>query len=98
MIEKTLVFTLLLACLTVEAKQPTKMSRSGICHSPGSSHYDRTSVFESFSSINDCIESGGRLPKNYSVGSAAKTSAKVYERNKFGSGWSDFDGDCQDAR
>jgi endonuclease YncB( thermonuclease family) len=42
---------------------PVKKSRSGICHAPGSTYYARTLNFKSFTTIDSCLTSGGRLPK-----------------------------------
>ncbi|GAD75040.1 hypothetical protein VAZ01S_018_00160 [Vibrio azureus NBRC 104587] len=47
----------------VPAKLPIKKSKSGICHSPGSSWYNRTKNYTTFQDIETCIDSGGRLPK-----------------------------------
>jgi endonuclease YncB( thermonuclease family) len=41
-----------------------KMSRSKICHRPGGRYYANTTNFSSFASIDDCLNSGGRLPKS----------------------------------
>ncbi|MEI6378415.1 MAG: thermonuclease family protein [Candidatus Falkowbacteria bacterium] len=41
-----------------------KKSRSNICHQPGSASYEQTKVFTPYTSINDCLKSGGRMPKN----------------------------------
>jgi hypothetical protein len=40
-----------------------KKSNSGICHGPTSRSYKRTKNFTEFGSLQDCINSGGRLPK-----------------------------------
>ncbi|EKD46932.1 MAG: hypothetical protein ACD_67C00012G0001, partial [uncultured bacterium] len=40
-----------------------KKSSTGICHAPGTTYYEKTKTFTSFSSIDACISSGGRLPK-----------------------------------
>ena len=40
-----------------------KKSTSGICHGRGTSYYSRTLNYTVFSSITDCLNSGGRLPK-----------------------------------
>lgn len=40
-----------------------KKSTSGICHERGSTYYDRTSNFVPYDSIEDCLDSGGRLPQ-----------------------------------
>jgi hypothetical protein len=57
-------------CIEVEQTKvisPTtgiiKKSKSGICHDPTSRYYKRTKNFTEYSSIEDCITSGGRLPK-----------------------------------
>lgn len=83
-----------------------KKSKSGICHPPASSYYERTKNYQAFDSVHACIQSGGRLPKNMSSFqsiakaemSARPTSSSGYERSKFGHGWDDADGDCQDSR
>jgi len=40
-----------------------KKSRSNICHAPYTTYYSRTKYFTPFKSLDDCIKSGGRLPK-----------------------------------
>jgi hypothetical protein len=40
-----------------------KMSRSGICHAPGTTYYARTQNFMPYPSIGACIAAGGRLPR-----------------------------------
>lgn len=40
-----------------------KKSTSDICHEKGSTYYERTTNYEAFNSIEDCLKSGGRLPK-----------------------------------
>jgi micrococcal nuclease len=40
-----------------------KKSSTGICHAPGSTYYSRTKNFTPYDSIEDCLDSGGRLPK-----------------------------------
>lgn len=40
-----------------------KKSTTGICHAPGTTYYEKTKTFTSFSSIDTCVASGGRLPK-----------------------------------
>ena len=42
---------------------PVKKSKTGICQKAGSRYYDQTKYFKKFSTIEDCIKSGGRLPK-----------------------------------
>jgi hypothetical protein len=40
-----------------------KKSRSGICHAPGTEYYDRTMVYTAFTTLYECLASGGRLPR-----------------------------------
>lgn len=40
-----------------------KKSSSGICHAPGTTYYARTKNFTPYSSLQACLNSGGRLPK-----------------------------------
>lgn len=40
-----------------------KKSDSGICHDKNSPSYERTKKFTEFSTMNECIKSGGTLPK-----------------------------------
>lgn len=83
-----------------------KKTSSGICHPPASSYYDRTNNYRPFDTVESCLDSGGRLPKGMSgyrdnSESAGRTLAKAdsgYERSKFGHGWDDADGDCQNSR
>lgn len=77
-----------------------KLSNSGICHDESSSSYDRTRNYTPFNSIEACLESGGRLPKGYSIKTEPDSSSdnSEYSRSQFGHGWADLNGDCQDAR
>lgn len=107
---KAVVNALLALALIVSAgtaqAELVKKSKSGICHPPASSYYERTKNYQAFDSVHACIQSGGRLPKNMSgFRSIAKaeaptrhTASSGYERSKFGHGWDDADGDCQDSR
>ena len=42
---------------------PVKKSNSNICHIMGSTYYSRTRNFTPFKTLEECIKSGGRLPK-----------------------------------
>ena len=42
---------------------PVKMSKSGICHAPGSTYYSQTKNFTPYKTLDDCIRAGGRMPK-----------------------------------
>ena len=68
-------FTILMSvfCLTImagsvfadENNPPVKMSKSEICHATDSSYYNRTKNFTAYETLDECLEAGGRLPKNY---------------------------------
>jgi len=92
---------LILSCVTFAQADLVKKSKSGLCHSPASSYYDRTKSYTAFDSVNACLSSGGRLPKGMNgkgKATAAALADKGYSRDKFGSGWADIDGDCQNSR
>ena len=82
-----------------------KKSTSGICHDTSSASYNRTKNFEAFSSIEACLESGGRLPKTKSVYrqaekeavSEGRTFTSEYDRADWPH-WIDDNGDCQNTR
>ncbi len=40
-----------------------KKSGTGICHQKGSTYYNQTLKFTSYNSLQECLKSGGRLPK-----------------------------------
>ena len=42
---------------------PVKKSTTGICHAPGTTYYDQTKNFTPFKTLEECLKSGGRLPK-----------------------------------
>ena len=42
---------------------PVKKSKSGICHDTTSSYYKRTKHFTPYETLEECLASGGRLPK-----------------------------------
>ena len=39
-----------------------KKSSTGICHAPGTTYYSKTKNFTPFKTVQDCLNSGGRLP------------------------------------
>jgi hypothetical protein len=43
--------------------EPVKKSNSGICHKPGSTYYQQTKNFTPYKTLDECLKSGGRLPK-----------------------------------
>lgn len=100
-----LLSALFLISPTIATADLVNKSKSGICHPPASSHYDRTKNYQPFSSVDSCLDAGGRLPKGMSSQGTGKLARKTlalaeagYSRGKFGSGWADTDGDCQDSR
>jgi hypothetical protein len=84
------------AMLSLPAHALVKKSDSGFCHDERSSYFTRTKTFTAYGSVQECLASGGRLPK----GAISKPSASLddYSRDKFGHGWSDIDHDGQDTR
>ncbi len=40
-----------------------KKSSTGICHEKGTTYYEKTANYTSYDSIEECLASGGRLPK-----------------------------------
>ncbi len=54
---------LTLPAIAAEDEPPVKKSSTGICHAKGSTYYAKTKNFTSFNTIDDCLKSGGRLPK-----------------------------------
>lgn len=46
-----------------QPQEPVKLSRSGICHAPGSTYYARTKNFTPFTNLEACLKAGGRMPK-----------------------------------
>ena len=54
----------LLSCDNTQISNPNvKKSTTGICHKKGSQYYKQTKNFESFDTIENCLTSGGRLPR-----------------------------------
>ncbi len=78
-----------------------KKSSSGICHSADSPYYAKTKNFTAFNKLTACLDSGGWLPKGQRPPerSAKPVAAGTdYARERFGNGWADVDGDCQNSR
>ena len=46
-----------------QTKDPVKLSKSGICHAPGSTYYEQTKNFTPYKTMDECLKAGGRLPK-----------------------------------
>ncbi|MFV7771612.1 HNH endonuclease family protein [Shewanella marisflavi] len=87
-----------------------KKSRSGICHDQNSVSYTKTKHFEEFASLEQCIESGGRLPKGYATQTQAASTTQTGTHNSAQNGgyheynrddwkhWTDPDGNCRNTR
>ena len=59
-----IIFLLISACDNVQNNNPrVKKSLSNICHQKGTQYYKQTKNFKPFNSIEDCLNSGGRLPR-----------------------------------
>ena len=50
-------------CHNSNFQPPVKQSKSMICHKKGSTYYSRTKNFIPFTSLQGCIDTGGRMPK-----------------------------------
>lgn len=51
------------AFVLAHSDPPVKMSSSGICHQKGkSSYYAQTKRFTAYSSLDECLKAGGRMP------------------------------------
>ena len=42
---------------------PVKMSNSGICHAPNTTYFEQTKNFTPYKTLDECLKSGGRMPK-----------------------------------
>ena len=67
MIKLIHIFTIIIfigACDNIQNNNPNvKKSSTDICHKKGSQYYKQTKKYESFNTIEDCLNSGGRLPR-----------------------------------
>lgn len=59
----SLLLGLLVSTSVFGQSEPVKMSKTGICHKPGSTYYKQTKNFTSYKTLDDCLKSGGRLPR-----------------------------------
>ena len=61
------IFALGASLAEASENPPVKMSKSEICHAEDSSYYNRTKNFVAYETLEECLEDGGRLPKNYKM-------------------------------
>ena len=55
---------LLVSCDNIQTDNPNvKKSSTNICHEKGTQYYKQTKNYEDFNTIEDCLKSGGRLPR-----------------------------------
>ena len=97
MAARLLLILVLSALPLLGAADVVKKSRSGICHGTESSYYDTVKHFKGFGTVQDCLQSGGRLPRGSGY-SRDQVNTLAYSRDRFGHGWADEDGDCQNTR
>jgi len=45
------------------ASEPVKMSKSGICHAPGTTYYKQTKNYTPYPTMQACLSAGGNIPK-----------------------------------
>lgn len=90
-----LSIVLLIVSFMIHANEVIKKSKNNICHDITSPSYYRIKSFIAYSSVLECINAKGRLPKSKK---SADLIPNNYSRSKFGSGWRDNDKDCQNSR
>ena len=57
-----LILLFLISCDNIQNPN-VKKSSNDICHEKSSQYYKQTKKYESFNTIEDCLNSGGRLPR-----------------------------------
>ena len=82
---RTLFLAALIMALSAYAESESadpaiKKSRQGICHERGSVSYTQTIYFDPFPSMDECLKSGGRLPKAISPALPEDRSIRWYQR------------------
>ena len=64
LIEIFILIIFIAGCDNIQNINPkVKKSSTNICHEKGSQYYKQTKKYESFNTIEDCLNSGGRLPR-----------------------------------
>jgi hypothetical protein len=63
--------------------------------------YERAKSYKAFKSVPEYLAAGGRLRKGMDSNAPSDTFALAetgYSKDRFGNGWADVDGDCQNSR
>lgn len=96
---KILTITCALLFVSGASADYIKQSASGICHAPDSSYYSRTSNYQAFSNLDECLANGGRLPSGYVVSGSTETKKRdeSYNRSSFRH-WIDENRNCLNTR
>jgi hypothetical protein len=47
----------------LQAAEPVKMSKTGICHAPNTTYYKKTKNYTPYPTLQACLNAGGRVPK-----------------------------------
>ena len=55
--------TILISTSVFGQTDVVKKSKTGICHKPGSHYYLQTKHYTPYKTLDECLKSGGRLPK-----------------------------------
>ena len=69
MLRAFVILTLTLSLFSINlvasdsSNPPVKKSNTGICHPKGGTYYEQTKNFTPFKNMEDCLKSGGRVPK-----------------------------------
>jgi hypothetical protein len=58
-----LISVLVFSGCSLSNSPAVKKSNTGICHEKGTNFYNNTKNFTAYSSLSDCLNNGGRLPK-----------------------------------
>ena len=59
----SLLTTILISTSVFGQSEVVKKSKSGICHISSSHYYNQTKHFTPYKTLDECLKSGGRLPK-----------------------------------
>jgi len=94
------IFTLLVVFTYSETSfsETVKYTNSGLCHESSSAYYSRIKNYIPYESLSECLKAGGRMPLVAGGTNMVSDNTSEYSREKFGHGWADTDGDCQNTR